>query len=497
MSEMGVTFNGVDLTKWLTVTSEFTALGGGDFDPILEDYSVSNGSDFSYTRKAKKVIKVPFFVRYDNITQYDELQQVLNVSEPKRLSFSYLPNRYFLAVPTGDLDFNEIKVSGKGTISFVVPDGLAHSNNVASFDFAKNEHGTWEATIINNGSEAVPISYRVNLKKESGYLGIISDKGALQFGKIEEIDGVMAEKSVVLSKNDANKFTNWTDGTIFYENRNKKIVTTMTNASNATGWLGGLPLSFVNTSNGGQYGACKELNLSETADNWYIWARAWFETDYMGQTGAWCLTVIDENNNLIAGMTIEKSDTIGNTAVVHFLVGDGKGGSISKKAIEFTPSFWVSSNPYSAESAMQNRNMFDLRKEGDKITFFFYGVYYPFIIPELKTVKAKKVQFFLGQYNKRNTARDLLSKHGIRDFSFTKLNVPYWKDIPNRYPAGTELLVYGKKGEFYVNGKWMPDDEILGTTYFMASPGKTKVQLVTSSFSEIEKAVATIEEAYL
>lgn len=496
MPEMGVTFNGIDLTKWITVIDGFTALGGGDFAPALEDYSVTNGSEFSYTRKAKKTIKVPFYVKYDSISEYDAFQRALNVSEPKRLEFSYLTNRYFLAIPTGDLDFDEIKISGKGTISFVVPDGVGHAKNTAQFEFQKNDYGIMEALIVNNGSEAVPISYDVTFEKETGYLGIISKDGAMQFGKAEEADGYMAEKSVIVTNNRKGNFDSWRNGSIFYENRGKKVVTTMESTSSKD-WLGILPQSFVNTDKSYQFGACKELEIAEPGANWYLWARAWFETATVGQTGAWCLTVLDEKKQLIAGMALEKNDTVGNTAQVRFLVGDGKGGSKIQHEINFEPSYWVNPNPYGNEAADQNRNMFDIRKEADKVTFYWYGSYFPYIIPALKDVKAKKLQFYIGQYNGRNTVGQLITRHYLSDLVFTRLNVPYWKDVPNRYPAGSNLVIDGKEGKFYANGKWMPDDEILGTKYFKAPPGKTKVQLVTSTWSDIASATATIEEAYL
>nr|NJK12446.1 phage tail family protein [Streptococcus anginosus] len=53
------------------------------------------------------------------------------------------------------------------------------------------------------------------------------------------------------------------------------------------------------------------------------------------------------------------------------------------------------------------------------------------------------------------------------------------------------------KGRLYVNNLLAPDDEILGTDYFKVPPGKTKVQLLVSSFAEVESAQAEIEEAWI
>ncbi|MDK6646244.1 hypothetical protein, partial [Actinotignum timonense] len=87
------------------------------------------------------------------------------------------------------------------------------------------------------------------------------------------------------------------------------------------------PANFTNTVNGAYFGAVKELELSDQAKDWYIWARAWFETGLVSQTGAWCLSVVDSENKFIAGMAIEKSERARNKALVVFLMGDGAGGS--------------------------------------------------------------------------------------------------------------------------------------------------------------------------
>ncbi|SUN56570.1 phage tail protein [Streptococcus gallolyticus] len=141
--------------------------------------------------------------------------------------------------------------------------------------------------------------------------------------------------------------------------------------------------------------------------------------------------------------------------------------------------------------------MFDLVKEKDRVQFFWYGGYYPFYDSRLAIVKAKKIQFFVGQYAGRNTTDRKVTHHYLNDFTFQELHVDYWKDVPNRYPSGSTIDIDGENGQIKVNNQIRLDDEILGTTYFKVPPGKTKVQLLVSSFAEVESAKATIEEAYI
>ena len=493
-----VYFNGQELTQYITVASDFHLWQGADFDPQFSENEILSGSEFNYTRFNVKKIPVPFYNVAGTTQEYNKLMAILNVDEPKELRFSSLPNITFQAIPSGNIDYERLtRRDGKGTINFIIADGLAHSKAAREFRFAKNSDGVWETEIVNDGSEDAYVNYEIKLKKESGFVGIVSEYGAMQFGKVDEADGYTARKNVTILNNQKGDFANWTDGTINYENPNRIITTQMT--ANAELGLGLLPGSFTTSGTAGahQYGAIKEYTLSNPASQWYIWARALFETGLMGQTGAWCLTVLDENNHLIAGMTLEKDDVVGNTAMVHFLLGDGSGGSRTVKMISFTPSRWVNDNPYGTESRSQNRNMFDLVKEKDRVQFFWYGGYYPFYDSRLANVKAKKIQFFVGQFPNRNTTDRLVTNHFLNDFTFQELHVDYWKDVPNRYPNGSTIAIDGEKGQIKVNNQIRLDDEILGTTYFKVPPGRTKVQLLVSSFAEVASAKATIQEVYI
>lgn len=495
-----VFFDGKELTQYITVASDFHLWQGADFDPQFSENEILSGSEFNYTRFGTKTIPVPFYTCTGSVEDYNQLQRILKVKEPKELRFSSLPNLTFQAIPSGDLDYDKItRNAGKGTINFIIADGLAHSKTAREFEFAKNSDGIWETEIVNDGSEDAYVNYEIKLKKESGFVGIVSEYGAMQFGKVDEADGYTARKNVTVLSNQKGDFANWADGTVCYENQRKIVTTQMTSDAAFNGRLGLLPSSFRTSGTSGalQYGAVKEYTLTNPISQWYIWARAWFETGLMGQTGAWCLTVLDESNHLIAGMAIEKDDTVGNTANIRFLMGDGSGGSRTVKTIPFTPSYWLPPNPYGSEGRATNSNMFDLVKEKDRVQFFWYGGYYPYYDSRLANVKAKKIQFFVGQYAGRNTTDRKVTHHYLNDFSFYQLHVDYWKDVPNRYPSGSTIAIDGEKGQIKVNNQIRLDDEILGTTYFKVPPGKKKVQLMLSSFAEITSATATIQEVYI
>ena len=491
-------FDGKDLTKYLIITNDFYNLVGYCFDTQIYDYETLDGSFFVTNKNKSKTITVPFITKNNPTQDFDDIQKILNVEEPKKLILGD-NNRFFYAVPTGNFGLKRKNHKGIGEITFLIPDSYAYSNYTNEFDFVKNPDGTWETTVYNNSSEAVPIDYRIKLKKESGYIGLVSEHGVMQFGKVDESDNVEEEKAVTLTENKNGNFANWTNASVFYENQSKKIVTTMTSDTSYGGRLGLLPKNFSNTLNGSYFGACKEFVIPDGKEptDWYLWAKAWFETGLFGQTCEWCISIVDENNHLIAAMAIEKYDRVGNTASVNFLMGDGNGGSSIKQTQTFYPTVWVKQNPYGSEGREQNRNMFDIKKTGNTVEFYYYGSYFSFTDNRLTNLKAKRVQFYVGQMSGQDTSNQIVTHHYINDLSFIDLKAKTWRDVANRYPNNADIYISGSEGRIYVNNLVASKDEQLGTEYFYAPPGSTKIRLGLSSFSELDKAKAIIRGAWL
>lgn len=516
---MPFTYNGVDLTPFLSFIKAKRTIGN-ERKLTTEDI-LGTGEELQEVTFGAKTIEVTVSLasreiagsRFIDTTECltvgseelnelrDQIARVLNTRETHELVLPDEPNRYYNAIPTGDVELEGISNwYDETTIKFFVPDGVAHISATRSFNFTKNNFGVYEAEIVNDGTEDAYVNYKIKLKKESGYVGIVSEYGAMQFGKYDEADGYIDRKNVVITSNQKGDFANWTDSNVFYENQRKIVTAQMSSDAAFGGRLGLMPSSFTTSGTAGafSYGACKEYVLETPVEQWYIWARAWFETGLVTQNGEWCLAVIDENNHLLAGMALEKNDRTRNEAYVRFLVGDGNGGSIVKEGIKFTPSYWIPPNPYGAQAIDRNSNMFDLVKEKDRVQFFWYGGYFPFPASQLNGKKAKRIQFYVGNYAGSNSStQQFITHHYLNDFSFYQLHVDYWKDVPNRYPSGSTIAIDGEKGQIKVNNQIRLDDEILGTTYFKVPPGTTKVQLNISSFAEIESAKATIKEVYI
>ena len=417
--------------------------------------------------------------------------------EPKKLWFPRESDKHYMAIQSGDITYDTSQGYVIATVTMIVPDGVAHATASKDFAFSPNSDGVLETTIINDGTDWTTVDYTITHNHENGFLGIVSEYGAIQLGRISEVDGVDDTKIAALANNPKGDFDDWADGTVFYENQNKKAVTTMTADTQYGGRLGVLPESFTNTAGSSYFGAIKEKLFTTTATDWYLWAQAWYETGAMGQTGAWGLSVIDEENKLIAGLSLDKADAVGNTAKMRFNVGTSAGGARIAKEIDFQPAYWEKYNPYGGEARANNRNPFDIKKEGDRITFFWKGGYHTFVVPELASKKAKRIQYFVGQYKGR-TASQMVMHHYLNNLTFYDLKQQYWRDVANRYPSGSVVYVDGKTRKPYFNNMLRLSDEVIGSHYFKVPPGETKVQLVCSDFSTpLPMAKATIQEVFL
>lgn len=483
-SDIKIYLDEYELTKNMDLTEvpDFAML------PLAETELDENQADYSF--------ELNFIMdASDLVTARDDLALALFGKKEQELTISIFENRYWIVEVNEEASFiRNMDATSQITISvaFRLVKNRSYSKVIRTFEAYKNSDGILEFEIENNGTIPAPVNYQIKLKKESGFIGIVSQYGAMQFGKVDEADGEWIETNLSkeLTNNRNGNFDNWVDGTIFYQDQNKKSVTIM--SANENAGLGILPPTFTNTVNAPFFGAIKEINFEESSRNWYLWAQAWFEAGLVGQTGMWTIAIVDENNKAIAAYIIRKSDTLGNRAQVYFWL-NGK----VVKTIDFTPSQWSKDNPFGDESKKANRNPFDIRKEGKRVRFFWAGRYFNFDDSDIENVKAKKIQFFVGQFRGRNTGNQLVTRINMNNISFTKLNVESFRDDPNRFPNNSTIYINGSETLLYLNNLPRTEDEITGTVWFKVPPGETKVQLLISDFSEVESAIAEMKEEYI
>ena len=488
---LSVKFNDIELGKYIEVLQGFTPFVGADWNPSFVKAEKQNGSDFAYTSYENKQIVMPFTIEGNLEEKYDALQKALKVDEPKKLVFGNVPNKCFYAIPSGTLEFSEeTEFLGEGTITWLIPDGVAYST--AEFDFyGVQNNGYQTITIQNNGTEWADVDYEITHQHENGFIGLVSQYGVIQLGKQEEADGENYEASEELF-NGYGLFQddhgtsyqnpeNTTQGTLEVRNVAGYNVMALKGGQATSGyWNGGMRTLTIPVDSEGRRGA----------KNFYCYTQHWFETGLMGQTGAQTIAFLTGDNKVICAMSINKSDTVGNTAHVDWFAPQNK----KIKTLDFQPTSYED-NPFNLKMGGGHN---DFLKEGDKLRIFWYGKYYHFTIPEIKDMVCEKIQVWIGQWGSRDLGNQLVTHNYLKSIWFRKDNVEKYRDVPNRYRAGDVVSIDGESAKVYVNGMVAKGDEITGTDYFKVPPGTTEVQFCYSSFSSPPPQIkAKIREVYL
>lgn len=177
---MNANFNGHDLDDYLRITSKLQRNIGRSRNNELVTMGrgqrklVESLTDEGY-------ITMPFVLRYDLITKKRALADIFNVVEPVPLWFEDEPDKYYLAIPDGDIPVDEIVFLGKGSIKFLIPDGVAHSFDQRHFPFQSTSEGI-VSNIENNGTEKTPIDISILFESDAQSIGIVGNESIVQFG---------------------------------------------------------------------------------------------------------------------------------------------------------------------------------------------------------------------------------------------------------------------------------------------------------------------------
>ncbi|WP_086350191.1 distal tail protein Dit [Candidatus Enterococcus clewellii] len=488
---LSVVFDGHELADYLIVAPGFDRGIGSSRDINLQKLGERRGKEFLSVTNDESSISMPFSLVDNVLEKRRELARILDVDEPKKLVFGDEPDKYYLAIPSDDVPFSDSKYYGSGTITWLVPDAAAHSTAIKQFPLTKTADGIYEFEIDNQGSESVPITYRLKNTKENGYVGIVSEYGAMQFGKIDEADGVDYQQSEkLISTTSFSSYENYTGTNP--QDSNKKTGGTLTQStidgrnilrlgsggSATSGWKGGMKMIDVPADSEGKIGA----------KNFYCYFNSWFETGLMGQTGCVNVSFFTADLKLICSYIIEKTDASGNSAGVLFQIGGDRPAVY--KHINFTPSYLNSQNQFN-----NARGHTDLIKTNDTVEMYWFGSRIGASSPSIKDMECAKIGIYIGQTYSRNTneSSQFVTRCYLRELNFSKMNVDKWRDVPNRYSTNTEVVIDGNETKMYVDGVESLADEVKGTQYFKAQPGKTKVQVYVSDFSELDLSACTAE----
>lgn len=448
----------------------------------------ATGSEYQGKRNVQRSITVGYQLLSDSpeslMEKFNRLNGILDV-EQARLIFRDEPDKYYIGTKNEVSDIPSGRINVTGEFTFYCCDPYKYSATEKTFDAALNESGEMEMVIKNEGTAPAVISYDITHNHENGFIGIVSEYGAMQYGKIEEVDTETLQKSQELFRyRNPTQFGAMTDGQgILTENFPKNGTWGSVDAEGKT-WLA------MSSSGSGStwHGASKMVTIPQDseggsyAQNFYAQTKVWYETGRTNQVGLMEFVIGDENGQHLASIHLLKAAETVNEAYAVFQVQLKEKGRI-----KFTPS--------NRGVTTKDKGQLYIRKSGELFEFYFGGGKYSYRVPEAASKKAKTVTIFIGAYG---SGKEQITRMYFDYLFFRKDNISYIHDIPNRYAAGSTMHIDGETGKMYLDGVDFTSDEIVGTKYFKAQPGETKVQFMYSNFSNPAPTIkAYIKEAWL
>ena len=485
-----MTFNGVGMSRFFRVREVVRAIGN--------DRNISQvdapliGANIQKVSFGAKKITVSFTMLEKTATEIEalkhELAGVLHVKEPARLTFEDEPDKYYMAIPTGDVSIGNInRVCQKGEITFLVPDGVAHSMTYKRVVDYEERQGKMVFAIDNKGTaDAYPIiTFKAN--DENGYYGLVSERFAFEVGNVEEQDGKIVSKSELLYDYRGDKIRQ-----AFLSGQKNVGITNVPEAGGGTLELEALwnrhhiklqtngvaPARSASITwpvppdSSGNTGALTE----------YLWWRQIFWAGHSNQYGFIKVTVTDENDKFLYGVETYKR-SLGLSTEYNFLGADEHGGYSVLKSWTFNATHLNEHNPFN-----QDRGWSDITRENGKVTFYWFGNKFSYNIPTIKGRKSAKIHVTLSSV----TDRPLVTHMYFDELYYAKTNNNHWEDAPNRYAAGSTLVINSENDSLILNNIPNLDQVVDGSLWPVVPPGNSEIEILQSSWAK-KKPSVTIE----
>lgn len=422
----------------------------------------------------------------------EQVTPLLHAETEHKLELPDEPDRYYLAIPRGDIELEGIADwYDETTIEFFVPDGVAHSTSYRRFDNPTVSGDRLTFNLANNGNvDAYPV-ITVRNNAENGYIGLVNPSGVVELGNREEADTVSIKQSEMLLD-----FRDSKIGTALTTSR--KNVGIMNDQNSRPVFSGSIRKTTVwgrdhLELNGRGFSTLTWDIPNDSAGgvgslNDYIWWRQIFWLGAANQFGAMKITVSDTNGQFLYGVETFKR-TNGLECEYNFLTSDGQGSFRMMRQWRFTGTHWDYHNPFN-----EPRGWSDLKRNDDRVTVFWRGTYNEFYVPEIKGRKSAKIHVAFSSIGNH----PLVSHMYLDSLWYRKDFVSVTKDIPNRYPIGSSVVINCEDDTIMVDGMDRFGDRVQGSSWLKIPPGNSQLEVYSSSWTKTKPTVTVnFEERYL
>lgn len=220
----------------------------------------------------------------------------------------------------------------------------------------------------------------------------------------------------------------------------------------------------------------------------YFWWRQIFWAGTQQQQGFLKIIFSDDEDKFLYVIETTKSSSA-LSSDFNLLIADGKGGYRYAKQFSFKPTHIPSENPFHKDGGWC-----DVIREDNKIQLYWLGSRYTIEAPELHEKRTTKVHLvWQSVYHK-----DYLTHAYIDAFKYINNKGTSIQDVPNRYHAGTELVLNSENKTIQLDGIYDISQKIVGSDFITLPTGESTLEFYTSSWSnDLPEIEVKFEERFL
>lgn len=220
----------------------------------------------------------------------------------------------------------------------------------------------------------------------------------------------------------------------------------------------------------------------------YFWWRQIFWAGTQQQQGFLKIIFSDDDGKFLYAIETTKSSSA-LSSDFNLLIADDKGGYRYGKQFSFKPTQVPSENPFHKDGGWC-----DVIREDNKIQLYWLGSRYTIEAPELHEKRTTKVHLvWQSVYHK-----DYLTHAYIDAFKYINNKGTLIQDVPNRYHAGTELVLNSENKTIQLDGIYDISQKIVGSDFITLPTGESSLEFYTSSWSnDLPDINVKFEERYL
>lgn len=500
MTNDTITINGFDLSEVIDIIDVIRPVGN-------ERHVVTNdaplvGVNLQEVRTGAKIIKVKFAMQYGSgmtlETAKHKLAGIFNTSEAVKIVISDEPDKYYMGLVSGSVDIENItRWFQKGSFDLIIPDGVAHSSDYKRFDNGQEQPDKVVFNLVNKGNVSAFPVVTVKNNAENGYIGLVNTSGALEVGDRKEADGETVKRSEVLLDFRGDKIADGFSRAVKNSSVTNSRWENITGTSELVTVDGKKRVKLIEQS-GGTYNVSYSTGLSweipadstgqKGSLNDYIFCKLVYQLDSIAQCGFIKVTVTDTSGQFLYGLETYKRYNGLHCGFNVFATNNNNDYNFLK-TFDFDSSSDANKNPFA-----KTRGQFEITRNDERIQVYFNGSHYEFFVPEIKSKKSAKIHVTVGAFH----GKPIIPHLYLDELMYRKDFVQVSRDIPNRYPIGSNVVLNSENDTVTVDGLEKIVDVVDGSSFLTIPPGNSQLEVYCSSWVKTKPTVKVeFKERYL